>query len=181
MRFILAFWFAWFAVVGLREWSMGNSHTVLQWIVLLGTPVAELVLCQCLLHWLGRFTSRVSRVMRQGISLFLIVILASQYYYYYVSGEFITLLAFENLNQAYLLMDAKMALLGCLVLAIWKWTSQAHVTNISSKWGGARIGSIGLGGLAEYGHQYPSCETLPASISDLPILQGFRWLCERGV
>lgn len=136
MRFVLAFWLAWLAVVGLRESSMGNSHTVLQWIALLGTPAAELALCQYMLHRLGRFTTHAGRVMRQGISLFLILILVSQYSYYYVSGEFITLLAFENLNQAYLLLDWKAALLGTMILAIWKWTGQAHAANISSKWGG---------------------------------------------
>lgn len=139
MRLIVVFLLAWFAVIGLRESEVGNSHTVLQWIALMGTPAAELVVCQYVMHWFDRFERRVYRVMKYGISFFLVCILVGQYYYYYVSGEFITLLAFENLDQVYLLVDIKIALLGCLILAIWKWISQSHDAKISSKWQGGGI------------------------------------------
>ena len=130
---------------------MGNSHTVLQWSALLGTPVAELVVWQYILCRFSDAKTRTKRVMTSGLSFFLIVILVSQYFYYYVSGEFITLLAFENLNQAYLLLDWKAALLGILILAIWKWTSQAHAANISSKRGGLALAALAIVALQNTG------------------------------
>ncbi len=137
MRFIGVFLLLWFAVIGLRELSMGNSHTVTQWVAILGTPVAELVVCQYILQVVGKSKKPIRRVMTYGISFFFVAVLTVQYYYYYVSGEFITLLAFENVNQAYLLLDVKFALFGVLVAAVWLWVSKVHMANISSKRGGS--------------------------------------------
>lgn len=109
----------WIAIVLVRYSELGiTSFKALQLVTLLA-PLTEFVLWFIIFNAFKSASCLVVKIIQWIFSLIFSTIITIQFYYFYVSGEFITTLALENAEQAYLLIDYKFLLMCLVNCMIW--------------------------------------------------------------
>ena len=135
LKFYVVLYIFWIIALLKRSAELGETLLNRMDLVLCLAPCFEIGLFILILDLCKQNSKKSIQIMKWIFSLFFLLILNIQYYYYYISGEYVTPLALENMNQAYLVINNIIIVILCIVCAIW---ITINIYNRNYKLGGAK-------------------------------------------